>query len=379
MKGSIQKRGPDSYRLVIYEGVDPATNKKKYSFIPFKGTKRAAQSKLAELVASKAQGAYVLPSVLTLEGYLSQWLDEWQARVGGKTFNEYRQKMTRYVVPSLGKTPLQKVGSLAVQRLYRELQERGGVGGTPLSAQTVTHVHRILNKAMRQAVRWQLIPRNPLEGVDAPTVRQKEMQTLAPEQAKQLIAAAEGTAFYGPLVVFLASGARRGEVAGLMWTDIDLDGATLTIRRSVEQVGRNLRLKEPKSGKLRVVTIPGFLVTVLRKQKAEQAERRLLLGEAYKMDHGPLVFPNEDGTLRTPDSLTRAFARLLQKAGLTGLRLHDCRHSFATILIEAGQDAKTVSAMLGHSDIRTTLNIYARATSEMQKEAAQKLDRLLGS
>jgi integrase len=204
------------------------------------------------------------------------------------------------------------------------------------------------------------------------------------EEAKRLLEAARESTIYVPVLLAFQTGMRRGELCGLKWEDIDFDRGTLAVRRSVEQTKKGIlgqekatmRFKEPKTGKSRIITMPKVLTIELRRHKGEQAERRLQLGEAWQ-DQG-LVCPNDDGTLRTPDGLSRAFARLVRKAGLPHLRLHDCRHTHATLLLANGENVKVVAERLGHSTSRLTLDPYAHVLEGMQKGAADRLDAMFG-
>lgn len=376
MTGHLRLRN-GNWQVVLYECVSPVTGKKRYSYRTVGTSKRQAQAVLNELLAAKQKRKYVKPDKQTVGEYLDRWLKERKRPLGGRTLQEYQRKIERYIRPTMGSTPVQQLEPLDIQELYTKLLETGREGGGELSAQTVLHVHRILSVALKQAVKWKVIVDNPCSGVEAPSVRRKKQKTYTAEQVKHLLAAAKGTSLYPALVIALTTGARRGEVIAMQWSDVDFDRRLLTIQRAAEHTKeKGLLLKSTKSDRERHVSMPDLLVTTLLQHRDEQNELRKLLGPAYH--HGGLIWPNEDGSLRTPDSFTRAFQRLLKRSGLPHIRLHDCRHTHATLLLEAKEDMHTVSERLGHSDVRLTLNTYPHVTKRMQDTTAQKIDEMFG-
>jgi integrase len=246
-----------------------------------------------------------------------------------------------------------------------------------LSAQTVLHHHRVLRQALHQAVRWQLLMRNPADAVDPPRPRRREMQALDDDQIAQLLDAAKGGNHFMPVLIAVTTGLRRGEILALRWQDVDLNKGTLAVRQSLEQTKRfGLRFKEAKTQRSRrVVALPSLLVDALRKHRREQAKHRWALGAAYQ-DHG-LVCPADDGAPQSPDALSAAFPHLVSRAGVPRVRFHDQRYTHATQLLNEGIHPKVVSERLGHSNIGITLDTYSHVLPGMQEEAAQRVDAAL--
>ena len=251
---------------------------------------------------------------------------------------------------------------------------KDGKGG--LSAQTVLHFHRLIHRALGQAVRWQLLARNPAEAVEPPRPQRTEMRVLEDAQIALLLKSLEGSRLHAPVLLAVSTGLRRGELLGLRWSDVDLERACLTVRCSIEQTKNGIRFKTPKTERSRrAVALPSFTVDMLRAHKREQTEARLKLGPAYQNDD--LILPREDGLPWPPDSFSTAFAAFIRRSRLPHVRFHDLRHSHATQLLKQGVHPKIVSERLGHSKVGITLDTYSHVLPSMQEDAARKIDAAL--
>jgi integrase len=251
---------------------------------------------------------------------------------------------------------------------------RDGKGG--LSPRTVQHTHRVLKQALRQAVQWRLLAVNPCEAVEPPKVEEPEIEVLSQGEVATLLRAAEGGRMYAPILLALTTGMRRGEVLGVRWSDVDLDGATLRVEQAVEQTKAGLRFKPPKTKRSRrTITLPALTVTALRRHRAQQAEERLALGLAGADDW--LVFTRYDGATVEPRFFTKSFTRLAASAGLPHVTFHGLRHTHVTQLLAAGEHVKVVSERAGHSSVAVTLQIYAHTIPGMQTGVADRLDAAL--
>lgn len=201
------------------------------------------------------------------------------------------------------------------------------------------------------------------------------MQALDEIQTVWLFNASQGTRLYVPILFSATTGVRRGEVLALSWTDLDLSGASATIRRSLEQTRKcGLRFKHPKNNKGRRISLPGLLVEALKEHRAQQSKTGELLGKGFNKHD--LVFPREDGTIWKPEQFTDSYFRFTRKIGVR-VRFHDLRHSHASQLLRAGVPVKVVSERLGHSSIGITLDTYSHVLPGMQEEAAEKIDAAL--
>lgn len=377
MKGHIRPRGKGTWVIVLDVGRDEK-GERRQKWHTVHGTKRDAEAELAQLLHELNTGGYVEPAKLTVAQFMEQWLNDYaQHNVGAKTCQEYRKFVHNHIAPGLGRHKLADLRPLHIQAFYSRMLKEGRVRGTGgLAPQTVIHLHRILHKAMEQAVKWQMVARNPVDAAEPPKAERKEMKVFEAGQVDLLLQAVEGTLFHIPVVLAITTGMRRGEILGLRWQDVDLEAATVTVRRSVEQTQNALGFKEPKTQKSRRrIPLPASVVPILVRHKAWQAQNRLLLGDAY--DNQDLVCSREDGSIFPPDHLSNLFRDVLRRAGLPHFRFHDLRHTHATLLLQEGVHAKVVSERLGHSTIGITLDVYSHVLPSLQEEAARKVDNLL--
>lgn len=380
MKGHIRQRGERSWAIIIDLGRDPATGQRRQKWHSVKGTKRDAQRELARLVHEYNTGAYIEPAKLTVGEYLQKWLTDYaQGRVAARTYDRYAEIIHLHLSPALGAMPLSKLQPLHIQACYTRALREGRLdrraGG--LSAQTVLHHHRLLHEALEQAVRWQLLSRNPADAVEPPRPERAEMHVLDPAGVSRLLEAAEGTRAYAAVLLAVTTGLRRGELLGLRWEDIDLQRGVLSVQQTVQRSrSAGLHIREPKTQRSRrLVTLPAMAVEVLRKHRLEQQKQRLFMGPEYR-DHG-LAFPRLDGRPMNPDALSKAFEVIVARAGLPRVRFHDLRHTHATMLLQQGVNPKVVSERLGHSTVNLTLDTYSHVLPGIQEEVAQKVDNLL--
>ena len=362
MKGSICRRSASSWTL-RFDLPRREDARRRQACIAFKGNKHAAEKELARLIHEVNTGSYVDSSKITLAEYLDQWLDQIRSSVSGKTFERYEQLLASDVIPRIGDRGLQDLRPLHLQSLYRELLDSGrrqSSGG--LSARTVLHIHRALHKALGDAVKWQLLLRNPAAIAEPPRVERRERNTLTIEEARTLLEVAKGTQYYLPTLLALTCGLRRGEILALRWADVDFEAGILIVRRSVEETKGGIVFKEPKSGRFRAVRMSAFTMTDLR-----QAER-----------HGDLICSNENGGPLSPDRFSSNWRHFYERHAKIEkhITFHDLRHTHATLLLTDGMHPKIVSERLGHSTIGITLDLYSHVSAAMQEPAAARMDAL---
>jgi integrase len=251
------------------------------------------------------------------------------------------------------------------------LRDRG------LSFRTIRNVRAILRCALEQAKVWGYVARNAAEATEPPRGVAPKIKPLTKDQARRLIEAVKGHRLEALYRIALSLGLRRGEVLGLLWSDIDLDKGTLRITGQVQTLRldgcQNVRTSSAKTAAgARELPLPDLLVQVLRRHWELQQLERSTLGVDWK-EHG-LVFPSKVGTPIWPRNLIRNFKLILQAAGLPETtRFHDLRHSCATILLAQGVSLKTVSDILGHTDIRTTANIYGHTDDDQKRDATERI------
>ena len=382
MTGHLKQRSDGAWSLVLYLGRDH-TGKKKYRWITFKGTRREAQRELNRLLHELDAGELADAGRITVAQFLEQWLKHTQPTVAPKTYETYAMFVAKHLAPRLGHHKLAKLSPLHIQSYYTQALIDGradGAGG--LSRRTVLHHHHVLREALRMAVKWQLIPRNPAEAVEPPKPPKRPRSVLNPEQMRTLLSEARAGWVYVPILIAIATGLRRGEVLALRWADVDLDACRLNVNQALEQTRTaGLRFKEPKSeAGLRPVTLPAFLVRELRRHKGRQSQIRLT-AETLWHDHD-LIICHDDGRPRTPDNLTHAFTKLMERvaaqAELPRVTFHDLRHCHATLLFLMGENPKVVSERLGHAGTQITQDLYGHVLPTMQRGAATKLDEAFG-
>ncbi|BAQ15606.1 tyrosine-type recombinase/integrase [Methyloceanibacter caenitepidi] len=379
MRGHIRKRGGSSWAIVLDLGRD-AAGKRRQKWHSIKGTRRDAQRELARLLNELNIGAYVEPARMTVSEFFDRWLADYaKPKVSAKTFERYREMIDGHIRPALGTYMLPKLAPLHIQSFYSHALARGrkdGKGG--LSAQSVVHFHRVLHKALAQAVKWQLLARNPVDAVEPPRAERKEMRALDEEETAKLLGLLDGNRLYAPVFLAVTTGLRRGEILGLRWSDMDLEAGTLTVVQSLEQTKDGLKFKAPKTHRSRrSIALPAMTVEVLRAHRAAQAEERLALGPAY--EENGLVCPRPGGGSWAPDAFSTAFAAFVRRSGMKPFRFHDLRHSHATHLLRAGVHPKVVSERLGHSSVGITLDTYSHVLPGMQQEAVKLVDFALAT
>jgi integrase len=288
----------------------------------------------------------------------------------------YAELCRKNLAPLLGGLALTKLQPAHISQAYAKALASGrrdGRGG--LSARTVTHMHRILREALQQAVRWQLLARNPADACRPPKVERKRMQVLDASATAAMIEAARPYSIFMPILLAVTTGMRRGEIAALRWKSVDLEAGQLAVIASTEQTKAGCREKETKSGRGRTIELPAMLVEELRKHRLRQAQTLLSIGIRVTPDHHVIMRP--DGMAVTPNGLTASYKTFLNARGLQRVRLHDLRHTHATHLLAAGIHPKIASERLGHSKVGITLDLYSHVMPGMQSEAATKIDALI--
>jgi integrase len=366
MRGTITKRGPDSWRLRVE--LERTGGKRQRRSVTVRGTYKDAKKELTRLLSAVDAGTLVDPTTATVGDYLGQWLDN-ALNLSPKTLERYRELAARQIVPHLGAIRLQKLKPEHLETWHAALLKTG------LSARTVGHAHRVLGAALTRAVENGTISRNVAAIRRPPKVEAEEIAILTPAQVKVVLEALEGHALHPIVALALSTGMRRGELLALQWSDVDLAGGKLRVERSVEETKAGLRVKPPKT-KLsrRNVTLPPEAVTMLREHRKRQLELRLALGQGGAPK---LVFSTVEGGLLSPDNLSRDWLRICRAKKLPLVSFHALRHTHASLLIAAGVDVLAVGRRLGHSRASTTLDKYGHLVEGADAAAAKAIEGLL--
>jgi integrase len=310
--------------------------------------------------------------VPTVEEWLLFWLDNIAAaRVRPSTLQGYRGYVINRIIPALGKHRLDRLQPEHLESFYRRCTEAG------LAPASVLQMHRIVSRALKVALQRGRVARNVATLVDAPSVTRAEIVPLTPDEARQILAAANGTRVGARWSVALALGLRQGEALGLPWTAVDLERGTLTVRQALQrQAGKGLTIVQPKtaSGR-RTLVLPEELTSALREQRAQQEKERETAGDLWQ--NSGLVFTTPIGTPIDPRNDHRNWQLLLDTAGVRRARLHDARHTAATLLLIQGVPARVVMQILGHSQITLTLGTYSHVVPELAHDAARRMNDAL--
>jgi len=338
-------------------------------------TRDEVRQKLIRAMADRDAGLVLDDRNLTLGEYLDRWLsDAHRGEVRQSTFSRDSYLVARHIRPALGRVRLRNLSALHIQRLYRERLDSG------LSGSTVQKMHHVLHKALAQAVRWDLIPRNPADAVKPPAPAAREMHPLSADEARRLLEAARGDRLEALYVLAIYTGMRQGELLALKWEDVDLNGRSLRVRRTLTRKSGDgsYDLGEPKTRKSRrTIRLSGRVVEALRSHRSRQAEERLRLGGLYR-DQG-LVFAGETGSIINPSNLrSRSFGPLLERAGVPRITFHDLRHTCASLLFQKNVHPKLVQELLGHASVAITLDTYSHMLPGMGEEAADAMSEALG-
>jgi integrase len=378
MKGHVYQRAKGSWTIIYDLPADMVTGKRRQKSQTVKGTKRDAERVLREVLLSLEQGTYVKPNKVKLGEWLRQWLKDYVSmNTTDRTQESYKSIVERHLIPSLGKITLTDLQPVHIQSYYADKIDKGradGKGG--LSARSIVYHHRILSNALDYAVKMGVVVRNMVKVVEPPRIAKMTMNTLSPEEVTRFLDAARVTDYYVYFATLLYTGLRRGELLALRWRNMDLESATLTVVETAYKLGNGTYvIKEPKTPQSRrTVTLPPSLVELFKVYKADQELLRIQLGVSLNADD--FVFIRPDGSPINPNAVTLAFKRIIKRAMLRSIRIHDLRHTHATLMLKAGVHPKVVSERLGHANIGITLDIYSHVLPGLQEAAAEKFDRI---
>jgi len=406
-QGQIIARGEKRWLVRVFLGRD-ARKRKLYIAKTVEGGKKDALKVLRGLLNERDKGRLVRPSTMSLETYLTQWLrDAVKPRARSSTAETYRQTLWTHVVPSIGQVPLGKLTPLHVQSIIAAMSERG------LASKTILNAVVLLRSALRQAMRWRILPTNPAEDAQLPRRHKRELNVPTREELQRLLTEAHTDRLWPLWILLLTTGIRPGEALALAWGDFNWESGLLMVQRSLSRVkGKGWALTEPKTDRgRRAVTVPHSAVEALREHRARQLEERMRLGPYYH-DQG-FVFATETGEpfawscvharhwkpmlRRAAMACTECGRQLVQDAqgkvqhaeserrrhpatpsrALLALRPYDLRHLHATLALAAGVPIRAISERLGHFDAGFTLATYAHTMPGTQEAAAVAVEKAL--
>jgi len=353
-------------------GTNPETGKPKRKSLYGK-TRGEVKEKMREVLDDLDRGVNLQAQDKTFGEWLLTWMDEYKRiELRLSTWENYYRSIRTHIYPALGHIALNDIRTDDIQGLYTQMVK------DKFAPATVRRNHQIIHSCLKQAVENRIILWNPADAAKLPRLEDTKVRSMTLEEMGKFLnvlgADRWGTAF----LCLLGTGLRLGELLGLRWQDVDLDEGIIRIEQSlVRTKEKGLYFDEPKTEKSkRIVPLPGEVIAAIKRHRVEQLELRLVVGANYQ--NNDLVFCTSTGTPIYPRNFTRKFYELRDKAGVPGdINLHALRHTYATRLLEEGENLKTVQELLGHADISTTANTYSHVSPEVKKKAAAKMDKLI--
>lgn len=392
MKGSIEKRGENSYRLVVSRGKIGGKRNKFKKTITIEGKTEAAkmniaETELAKFIAEIDSGTYIEPSKMTFKDLADQWIKNYgETNLAPKTLYRYKEMLDSRILPAIGHMKIDKIKPLHLVKFYKNLQEDGirkdkKKGG--LSAQTIMHHHRLIHAIFETAVNeWHLLALNPAANIKPPKVQKKEARFYEEDDIQALLTALDtldenDLKYKLAIYIDISTGLRLGELMGLKWGHIDLKTGVLKVVETTQYLPEMGTFeKDPKTEtSKRDLVLPAPVLSMLNQYKVQQDKRRLKLGD--KWQNTDFVFTQWNGLPMNTYTIGHWFPKFLSANNLKKITFHQLRHTNATMLLKAGMDLKSVSKLLGHANVSTTGNIYAHALESANKTAAEKISDVL--
>ncbi len=337
-------------------------------------TQREVREKLTAALRALDQGDTPITDRQTVGQFLDRWLADVVQPKAPATYRTYAGLVRLHLTPALGHLQLAKLTPQHVQTMLTA-KSTGDLRDNPC---TVQRLRDVLRNALNEALRWGLVTKNAAALVDPPRYQPPEVQPFTPDEAYAFLEAAKGDRLEALYTVVLAVGLREGEALGLRWEDVDFSEGVLRVRKQVQRIEGKLQLKDVKNARRkrsRTIPLPPVLLAQLKAHRTRQLEERLLAGSRWQ--DWDLVFPSTIGTPMDARNVLRRFQKLVAKARLKHQRFHDLRHCCASLLLAQGVPPRVVMEILGHSDIRLTMNTYAHVMPVLQREAADLMEAFL--
>jgi integrase len=389
MAGSIERRGKDTYRLVVSCGYNldgkPAKHTKTVHC-----TKKEAEVELAKFV-TKVQSRMVADGKsMTFAEFTEIWKRDYGSKeLAPTTYARYLGILNTRILPYFNKFKLDKIKPTDIMKLYdmlendtqiRRLKNNKGERLTkPLSQKTILEHHRLLRAMLHKAVYWQLIVNNPAERVQPPKARKPKRKYYDDEQCKILLENLETQEikYKVAIIITIFTGVRLGELMGLEWDDIDFRNGIISINKASQYLSeKGVFTKDPKTeSSIREVAIPDFVISLLEEYKLWYEEQKSIYGELWT--NSDRLFVQADGKPMHPSTISKWFVKYVAQIGLPVINFHGLRHTNATLLISQNIDVAVVAARLGHAQISTTFNFYVHPLASHNRSAGIVLQNLL--
>ena len=383
MPSKIRKRSGNKYTLSVSDGYTPEGKQIVRTKTITATSKLDAQRQYNAFEAEIRKGQMAYTQKFKLAEFAEVWLkDHCEKNLAPKTVQSYRNQLKYRILPALGAKPLTKITPIDIINFLNDLRskaKRFDGKKEPLSDKVIASCFNVLSSMLTDAAHWQVIDSNPCMKVERPKVQRKKMVLPEEENIANILKALQCEPLKYKLMITLAiaTGLRRGELMGLQWKDINLDTGIISVNRSVQEFKKQFIIKAPKTvGSVRSLVVSGSVREVLKEYKREQDAERAKIYELWEMKEA-WVFTQWNGKPMNPGTSGHWWLKFLKRHQLPHMPFHGLRHISATILIAQGVPLKNVSARLGHTDIRTTANIYADALESVDRNAADKMDQYL--
>ena len=347
---------------------------------PVGTSKKVADKRLTALLHQFETGCYVKPTKGTLAELLERWLRDYAyINLSPRTAESYESIIKRHIIPSLGHLNCMQLSPEMVQEYITEKLTSGRINGEGgLSAMTVKHHIVCLHTVLQYAVKLGLLFRNPADAVTIPKASRTEMKIMNEEGIRCFLDIAQNKSFYPIFYLAIFTGMRRSELLALRWQDVDFVNSQLSISRTLHKKrGGSFVFRQPKTEKSRrLVALTPSTIDILNKHREEQVKLRKSLDQKELCDND-LIFCDYDGSPISPDRVTQNWIKTARAANIHGVRLHDARHTHASLMLKQGVHPKIVQERLGHSSIQVTLDTYSHVTPGLQENAARAFDNVV--
>lgn len=360
-----------SYQLVVEEEKDVITGKRNRHYKTVRCNKKQAAVELRKFMDEIENGGVSATSSMKVKDWFPQWLATYKTNIEETTMAGYEEKFKNHIKDDIGEIPLNKLHPMRIQQWVNALKNDKG-----LSPKSIKNVYQSFNASMKTAKQLKLIADNPCEGIVLPKREKFKSEIYTDNEIQEALSLAKGTDIYPVLLLGFGLGLRRGEMAALKWSHIDFENNIVYIQENAVTPNGKTVVKKPKTeSSIRSIPISEKLSSELKLLHNEYKKAKIAQGRQFV--DSDCVVHKENGEMYNPDSITQKWERFIEANNLKKIRLHDMRHSSATILSSNGADPKTVQEILGHADIQTTLSYYVHSTDDLKKEAANKMANIL--
>jgi integrase len=368
-EGTIVKRKDGRWMGAVTVGTDPKTGKPQRKY--FYGDKRKEVArKMTDLKQKLFNGSYIQQSEITVKEWFNKWNDGRKNTVSYATYRAYKSVIENHIKSELGPIKLKDLKTRHIQELLNDRFDNG------LTSGTVKLIYAVTNTGLKQAVKERVIYNNPAQAVELPKKQEESnFNTWNKDQVNKFLNHAKDHKYYIIYLLAINTGMRRGESVGVKWKDINFKKKKLEVNRQVIRTDEGIVLKKTKTkAGQRIIPLTEEVIKELKRHKIKQSENKLAFGDNYNYNN--LVSCNRLGEVLNPDHVFTEFKELIKEAGVPDIRLHDLRHTFATLFLEAGGSIKVLQQILGHSSISVTMDTYSHVTDEMLNIAAGKIDKM---